>query len=448
MKSSKQHALLVITTIEKEHRKALEELFSEIVDKDVESNKWIPFKALKTIHFARLLILPATTDVKGRSIPDQLLFSTNFDGALDDHLAELMKEAGNGLDEIYKHCKGYPAHPTNENRIAYLRGHQAKYSTFYVGTVGRTVEQIRRESELRDAIQGFLGDGDDWDTMAPADVRSAVQDFAFQKFEWAKTPAPPWLTPWTRFIKNNYLRIVIALLIAIVLLVILDVIPFVGVLAFLGVLLLLFLLFLIILRYKEEHDKEAPLGYSCPDVANLIARENLIVQNQMTGINSLKPGFFRLFTERVVQAVINFVARFIANDGDLAGIPSIHFARWCIIDNGRRLLFLTNYDGSWENYLGDFVDKAGSGLTAVWSNTVLNKADEGFPTTKWLFREGGARDEQRFKAFARSSQVTTNIWYSAYKELSVQNINNNSMIRAGLYGDLSPLETLEWLHRL
>ena len=439
---------MVITTIETEDdRKALENLFKQMVDGDVEDNPWVPFKLLKTIHFARWFILPASTDVKGRPIPDQLVLSTNYDGPLDDHLAELVDVAGeSGLDEIYQHCKGYPAHPTRENRIAYLRGHQAKYNTFYVGTVGRTVEQIRQENELRDALQEFLDDGDGWDAMAPADVRKAIQDFAFEKFDWAKTPPPPWLTPWVRFIKNNLIRMLIALAVLIVVLLILKIIPVMGFLAFLGVLLVLVLLFVIILRYKEEHDQELPMGRSCP-TEELINQEDHILQNQLSIIDNMKPGGFRLFIERLALGAINFAARYFSNEGTLAGIPSIHFARWVIIDKGRRLLFLSNYDGSWENYLGDFVDKAATGLTAAWSSTVLIKAEDGFPKAKWLVLKG-ARDEQRFKAYARAGQVTTNVWYSAYKELSVQNVNNNSMVRAGLYGDLSPEETVKWLHRL
>ena len=146
------------------------------------------------------------------------------------------------------------------------------------------------------------------------------------------------------------------------------------------------------------------------------------------------------FTLRFVLAAINFVARFWANNGNLGGIPSIHFARWAVLDKGRRLLFLSNFDGSWENYLGDFIDKAAGGLTAIWSNTL------GFPRT-WLLVLAGARDEQRFKDFARKGQLGTEVWYTAYKELSVQNVNNNSRIRAGLYGSMSEPEALEWLRR-
>jgi hypothetical protein len=122
------------------------------------------------------------------------------------------------------------------------------------------------------------------------------------------------------------------------------------------------------------------------------------------------------------------------------GIPSIHFARWVIVDEGRRLIFFSNFDGSWENYLGDFIDKAAPGLTSVWSNCV------GFPRTKGL-SGGGATDEQKFKAYSRASQIPTQVWYSAYKWLSVPNINNNTRIRLGLYGEMDRAEAEEWLRR-
>jgi len=452
LKTTTQHAFMVVTTIEPGHTAPLEELLKKMVEGDVEDNPWVPFKLLKTIHFARWFILPESEDLKGHLISDQLILSTNFDGPLDEHLAELVDVAGeSGLDEIYRHCKGYPANPTNDDRIAYLLGNHARYSAFYVGTVGRTVTQIRQESELRDAIQVFLDSRSGWDSREPSDIRKAIQEYVFVErkddFEWAQTPPPPWLTPRIQFIKNNLVRMLVTVVVLIVVLLAVGLIPLNGFLVSVGVILALVLVFLAVLRYKEERDQEFPLDYSCP-TRDLIDREDHIVQNQLTIINYMKPGFFRLTTERVVQAAVNFLARYFLNEGMLGGIPSIHFARWVIIDDGRRLLFMSNFDGSWENYLGDFVDKAADGLTAVWSNTVHDKVENGFPKTKWLFLKGGARDEQRFKAYSRACQVTTDVWYSAYKELSVQNINNNSMIHAGLYGDLSPKEITEWLNRL
>jgi hypothetical protein len=127
--------------------------------------------------------------------------------------------------------------------------------------------------------------------------------------------------------------------------------------------------------------------------------------------------------------------------GKLSGLNSLHFAHWVVIDDGRRLLFLTNYDGSWENYLDDFIDKASIGLTAIWSNT-LN-----FPRTKFLVF-GGARDERKFKSIARQTQVVTNVWYSAYPNLTVPTIDNNSAIRDGLATPPSGAAVEAWLQRL
>ena len=102
---------------------------------------------------------------------------------------------------------------------------------------------------------------------------------------------------------------------------------------------------------------------------------------------------------------------------------------------------LSNFDGSWENYLDDFIDRASAGLTAVWSNTV------DFPRTRWLIL-GGARDGPRFKAAARDRQSYSNVWYSAYPELTVQQIDRNSAIREGLFGRATEATESAWLRNL
>jgi hypothetical protein len=107
--------------------------------------------------------------------------------------------------------------------------------------------------------------------------------------------------------------------------------------------------------------------------------------------------------------------------GKLGGIQTIHFARWVALPD-RRLLFFSNYDGSWEAYLGEFVDKAAMGLTMIWTNTIW------YPKTRLLlFR--GAKDEETFKAWTRANQVPTQVWYSAYPFLSVGDVLRNAKIR-------------------
>jgi len=122
-------------------------------------------------------------------------------------------------------------------------------------------------------------------------------------------------------------------------------------------------------------------------------------------------------------------------------IGTIHYARWFHLPGTDKLIFLSNFDGSWESYLGDFIDKAAVGLTAVWSNTV------DFPRTRFL-AFGGAADGPRFREWARAHQCRTDVWYSAYPDLSMPAIDNNSAIRDGLNARLDPEETQSWLRRL
>src|SRR5215510_12284519 len=77
-----------------------------------------------------------------------------------------------------------------------------------------------------------------------------------------------------------------------------------------------------------------------------------------------------------------------------------HFAGWVLLPNTDKLLFFSNYGGSWGSYLEDFITKAANGLTGVWSNTV------GFPKTENLFTNG-AKDGERFKYWARRQQQPT-----------------------------------------
>ena len=106
--------------------------------------------------------------------------------------------------------------------------------------------------------------------------------------------------------------------------------------------------------------------------------------------------------------------------GKLMGIPTIHFARWVLLDRDR-MLFYSNFDGSWTQYLGDFIDKSGWGLNAVFGNTRV------FPRIWFLFLRG-AYDEMHFLGWSRSTQIPTQVWYASELDQSIQNINANTAV--------------------
>src|SRR5262249_26582502 len=84
--------------------------------------------------------------------------------------------------------------------------------------------------------------------------------------------------------------------------------------------------------------------------------EDIVTQNQMTVIVRIKPSMWSRVLLRLVLWAGSRVGQ--NSNGALSGISTIHFARWVIIDNGTKLLFESNYDGSWERYIDDFIDKA------------------------------------------------------------------------------------------
>jgi hypothetical protein len=196
--------------------------------------------------------------------------------------------------------------------------------------------------------------------------------------------------------------------------------------------------FLALLRWHEITDSVAVVEPDHSQVGDVTQRENFVVQNHFASVADVKPGLFRMVVLKSVLKLIHLLAAIASNQGSLSGITSIHFARWVVIDGGKKLLFLSNYDGSWENYLDDFIDRASNGLTAIWSNTV------GFPRTSFLVN-GGASDELLFKTLTRRSQRPSLVWYSAYPDLSVQNIQTNAAIREGLFATMTPDAEQLWL---
>jgi hypothetical protein len=179
-----------------------------------------------------------------------------------------------------------------------------------------------------------------------------------------------------------------------------------------------------------------------PEHARRLGRiEDYAAQNQFSAVGFVKPGWFRRTIVLVVLFAIDYAARHVFTRADLAGVKSIHFARWTMLDGRRRAIFTSNYDGSVESYMDDFIDKVAFGLNASFSH------GENFPRTRFLFFEG-ARREDEFKDHLRIRQIPTQVWYSAYDQLSAANLHNNAMIRSGLFGTMTRADAAAWLRRL
>lgn len=423
-----QEALTVFADVKPAHEDALRAELDQI-GADPAGNDVLPFGQLTGVHFGRLVLLPPEPETETRrAYPAKLVLLTDVDGDLESHIDELLAVAGSGLDRIFKHCEGYPAgrgRSSASGRERWFRARVTRTNTRYVNTAGRSVTQIQREAALHAAIDAFLDEGD-WTDASPRRIRAAVQDFVNSRHDlgWAMAPPPERsLGDWIRgapSLAATPLAIVASAPVWV------PALPL-----FAGTLLA-----------KEATDPTEDHFEPDPEHERTLAElEDHTPQNQFTAAGFVKEGVFRNLTANALLRIIDYGTRYSYNRGQLTGVTTIHFARWVFMDDERRLLFASNYDGSLESYMDDFIDKVAWGLNAVFSNGV------GYPRTFFLTLRG-ARQEDDFKDYLRRHQVPTQVWFSAYPDLTCTNIENNARIRAGLVGNLSDRACEEWLGRL
>ncbi len=419
---SKQKALTLVTPVIPGRRDELESKLMKI-RADLSAGVCREFEKIDTLHYARFVML----DGQLSNAATNLVYSSDYDGDLDEHLLAITTHCAGLIDQLYDCCEGYPpvAGRTPESRELYLRKWNHKDEAFYIGAPGRSLKQIKQEAALRDHIWDYLNKGK-WGGKTAVQAHREVREYILNNpdFVWAKEKISIPRLKWWNFV----LVISIALLLF----------PLTLLVAVVAV------VWLLVLHFKYEV-KDNPLGLKPSQIDHKLIEEmeeyeDHQNQNQFTQIVAMKPGWMRKITIRAVLLYGKFRIHNEFVDGELMGIPTIHFARWVMLDDCKQVLFLSNFDGSWQQYLGDFIDKSGWGLSGIFSNTA------NFPRTRYLFW-GGAYDEEHFLAWARYTQITTHVWYSAYPQLSIKNVTTNSIIRHELMRDLNEAQAQTFLNR-
>lgn len=454
----RQTGISIVATVAPDHLEKLTDMLVDIGEDPAEVERRFHFSDLESLHYASFSVIPGA---EGDSV---LFFEANIDGSAKEFLDDLVRTSASVIDEIYSHCRDYPVTGPDgalpaEDVVRYLHRHDLGPGTLFVAWPGMSVDVICRDDLLRRRIQAFL------DEPAQQRIRGLPADEAYHQviaairaerdLTWAFDPEPKPAPARSRQLTFGMGAVVVTLVVLVrsgqarpVASVLLWSIPAL-LLALTGVATAAAIRLRVTERADDRADeaREEPWSMTYANwVENLSMvrhREDTRNQNHMSTVAEVKPGRFRRFMLGLVLAAVPLVARF-SPPGSLAGIPSIHFARWVVTKDRKQLIFLSNFDGSWESYLNDFIDLAASGLTGVWTNST-NAV--GFPRTKWLITQG-AKDEPRFKAFARYGTVRTLVWYGAYPELSISNISNNHAIRVGLSQKLKGDAAAAWLRRL
>jgi hypothetical protein len=440
------------------------------------NNDLVPFGSFGALHFARFVIVDDDSlkdfACAGLPVPDYpitLAFLCDVDGSANEFLADLADNAKAvaGLRRIFAHCAGFePA----TDLLAWMKRHRIRPAARYVNWIGRTVLQVHKEAALRAALQKELAQYVSDHPNAGDGVR-AVRDhlvrFAQENPELlpvsAPTPIGWWIGNWLHYLIIPVL-LVIPWLFAIEDLVVrpwlltFAVAPF-GLLAIvvfiwltrvatatfallvaLSLMLIPFFIvkplwlipvlaivaiFAVLLRWYEKTEPEIIPRQTLEHDNKLARLEDHDVSNQFTVVGSLKPGTFRLVLFVVIMWLTNYGARHVYNRGYLTRIQTIHFAHWIFINDKRRMLFVSNYDGSRHAYMDDFINKVGWGLNFVFGSGF------GYPRTRWIVFDG-AKNELRFKDTNRNHQIATQVWYKAYPGLTAFDLARNIRVRKGV----------------
>ncbi|MBC8171574.1 MAG: hypothetical protein H7X77_07865 [Anaerolineae bacterium] len=404
------------------HKRELEKLLKEVGNPIKEANPHLQFSP--ATHFARLVILPGINepvcypgqepsepDDKAETRHYRLMLNAVFDGD-DRQFVQTMIDLSPGLDQIFGYCEGYSGaaglydYLTNRK---HLRQSQIFYDTFY----GETVESINGKADQRIKMQNIFDEN-------PLDI-------ALQKILQLSPINTPYVTDDTGSARQN---LILTGLVAIILLgatgvILWSITPLLAI-AF-GVIVAGVVLWVVNIAAIQglkpsaygavedeiaEHDEllNSPTEYY--PVSMLTGREDVVVQNQFNLYLTFKGGWIerhlRLFLMIVLMYVLGKSTQIWRTPGSLGGLTTVHFGHWIVIDGGRRLFFITNYDGSWETYIADFVNKIYKLLDVQLINFIG-------------FSGEGTRNIAAFRRWLRRVQIQSDVFYSGYPLLTVRN---------------------------
>jgi hypothetical protein len=391
------------------------------------------------IHFARLVLLQEPSDSRSGS---SLVFESNFDTELADgeparraHLELLCRRVGRSLLSVFEFCAGFAPTLSDAELTAELEKHLVPATAAYQGHTQRDLPRIRLEQRLREVLVDFFSSS----AKAPPrelyrSAREHVRRLTGTDPQLAglniDAPMPPLPSSAARSERLNegywaWIKNLSWSLLAFALSQLANIFKWQRVDP----------------QFDQRARQEAWTGADRQTFLEIAATEDHALQNALTHVVPLKHAN-RAAVLRAAHGYIDLMAKRHFDDiGQLGGIPTIHFAKWLLLDGGSRLLFLTNYDSSWESYLGDFVDRAPVGLNLAWTCT------DQYPTT-FLLVLLGATDEERFKAWSRAHQRATQVFYTAYPDLSIAALNNNTWIRCGLHHAPGAADLHGWFRRI
>lgn len=408
----RQFFLTVLANIKPGEEAALRTILKTINDNPVE-NPYMQFGKDGITHFARIVILKEQDSDHG----PRLIFATNYNGYLADYV-NAMANVSPGLDELWGKCEGYSR---ADGFLAFVRKHSVLNAVTYYGFPSATVEKVRLLLALRRRIEAFL----DLEGVSNFLRHPGVKPFLDLLSRFAGKP--PWVYRLWLWLSGLGPALVAALR-SILVPLLLDVVSFFGGIG---------MNYTTFSRVQNTGGDPAALrGYlaqrqDLEDTYNV--RDDQPKQNQMTLIAEVQPSrLLRLWLAILAAPLITVLAY---PPGNIANVHTLHSFCFVVLDSGKRLVFMAFFDGSLENYLSDFLDKLIWGLDTFYNNC-------------YDYPEGGMRQVDTFVKWIYERNRAPAVFYSAYPEMSVENILRDQQVIGPLAAHFDREAVDGWLRTL
>ena len=374
-----QQALTVIAPIRPGEVEALEHIL-KVFGSETDSSVTPYFHRSPSTHFARWVIL----DAPDQAVDPHLLFTSNHDGDFNAYMQELVETVGSEMEKVWQKCEGYSIGTALDTArfTAFIKQYSFPSQAFYIAYRGESVQSILNAIEIRKKFDKIL------DFQEASLTLKGLYNLLPNRLKTITKPTPD---PQRQTYEDSS-----------------------GQSGTSWILTLLERLIGIRLRDNDPSDR---LKFDADQKARIEESkqvEDNIVQNQMIILIAIKPNLKSRLLLRLILWLVSRRAE--QSQGNLSGITTIHFARWAIVDKGilsqsdqSYLLFESNYDGSWDSYIDDFVEFASTRMNLIWGNCVD-------------YSSRGSRDIAWFKQHIRKHQFPAQVFYSAYPNLTVKNI--------------------------
>lgn len=397
-------------------------------------------RTLDDLHSFRVLVIPADTEA---GQPVRVLLNSIHDRPLREHLDQLANRTVSMLAPVLRVAV------SAADLVALLLRHWTRENTYHLGAIKHSLAQIRANARLVEVVERFLDDQQKSPAgrsdLSPVEIKEAIRRHVVSMADSEPLPTGPMpeLSLGARCLRFLSLIVTFAF-------------PLIGVLAvhigaairrmenpawrglaragyglwwvYGGIWTGLALLGVRIVEWLEP-DPEAPP----PDgakVERIEATEDLSQKNAVALWFTIRPTLARRILTRVILWGSERGCRHFWTKGALADIDTIHYARIFHVDRCRHLLFMSDYDGSMDRYLLDFLGVGSSAVIPISSNAL------GCPKTKWLFYPADpATFGPRWRRLLRSYQLEIPVWYHAYPNLAVREILANARVRNGLFDE-------------